>query len=81
MNVSLTAELDDFIQTQVESGMYGSASEVVRDGLRLLLRRNAQISQIETVLDERMMDPNRESVDKTFWDDLRSKAREEHTSS
>jgi len=81
MNVSLTPELDDFIQTQVESGMYGSASEVVRDGLRLLLRRNAQISQIETVLDERMMDPNRESVDKTFWDDLRSKAREEHASS
>jgi antitoxin ParD1/3/4 len=39
MNVSLTPELDDFIRLQVETGLYQSASEVVRDGLRLLMDR------------------------------------------
>jgi len=36
MNVSLTNELEDFIDGLVASGMYYSASEVVRDSLRLL---------------------------------------------
>ena len=36
MNVSLTKELENFIGELVASGMYFSASEVVRDGLRLL---------------------------------------------
>ena len=34
--VSLTPELDAFVDEKVESGMYNSASEVVREGLRLL---------------------------------------------
>jgi antitoxin ParD1/3/4 len=36
MNVSLTPELERFIQGKVESGLYNNASEVVREGLRLL---------------------------------------------
>jgi antitoxin ParD1/3/4 len=36
MNVSLTPELDKFIAGKVESGRYNSASEVVREALRLL---------------------------------------------
>lgn len=36
MNVSLTNELENFIDGMVASGMYYSASEVVRDSLRLL---------------------------------------------
>jgi antitoxin ParD1/3/4 len=36
MNVSLTAELDKFVNAKVESGRYNSASEVVREALRLL---------------------------------------------
>lgn len=36
MNVSLTKELKNFVSELVASGMYYSASEVVRDGLRLL---------------------------------------------
>jgi antitoxin ParD1/3/4 len=39
MNISLTPELDDFVRQQVETGLYQSASEVVRDGLRLLMDR------------------------------------------
>jgi antitoxin ParD1/3/4 len=36
MNVSLTPELDKFVASKVESGLYTSASEVVREALRLL---------------------------------------------
>ncbi len=35
-NISLTPELNQFIDARVESGLYESASEVVREGLRLL---------------------------------------------
>ena len=36
MNVSLTPELEKFVSDKVESGRYTSASEVVREALRLL---------------------------------------------
>ena len=42
MNVSLTPELEQFVQGKVESGLYNNASEVVREGLRLL-RENDEI--------------------------------------
>jgi len=36
MNVSLTPELEHFVHAKVESGLYNNASEVIREGLRLL---------------------------------------------
>lgn len=36
MNISLTPELDKFVADKVQSGRYTSASEVVREALRLL---------------------------------------------
>ena len=38
MNVSLTPELAKFVEGEVARGDYGTASEVVRAALRLLLR-------------------------------------------
>jgi antitoxin ParD1/3/4 len=40
MNVSLTPELEQFVSQKVESGMYQTASEVIRDGLRLLREKD-----------------------------------------
>ena len=40
MNVSLTPELEQLIHKKVESGLYLSASEVVREALRLLEERD-----------------------------------------
>ena len=36
MNVSLTPQLELFVKKKLDSGLYYSASEVIRDGLRLL---------------------------------------------
>jgi antitoxin ParD1/3/4 len=41
MNVSLTPELEKFISEKVASGFYHSASEVIREGLRLLKDQDA----------------------------------------
>ena len=40
MNIHLTQELVQLVQTRVNSGQYNSASEVVRDALRLLEQRD-----------------------------------------
>src|SRR6266852_3642394 len=40
MNVSLTPELERLVTEKVESGMYTSASEVIREALRLLKERD-----------------------------------------
>jgi antitoxin ParD1/3/4 len=40
MNVSLTPQLEDLVKKKVESGLYGSASEVMREALRLLDERD-----------------------------------------
>ena len=41
MNVSLTPELAKFVENEVESGLYQTASEVVRAGLRRLKQDQA----------------------------------------
>jgi antitoxin ParD1/3/4 len=44
MNVSLSAELAEFVETEISRGDYVSASEVVRDALRML-RRDRQVEE------------------------------------
>jgi antitoxin ParD1/3/4 len=41
-NISLPSELEAYIDAKVTSGEYSHASEVVRDGVRLLMREEAQ---------------------------------------
>ena len=40
MNISLTPQLEELVKKKVESGLYGSASEVMREALRLLDERD-----------------------------------------
>ncbi len=52
MNVSLTPHLEQIVQQRVASGLYSSASEVVREALRLLEKRdqlqNAQLERLRS---------------------------------
>jgi antitoxin ParD1/3/4 len=58
MNVSLTPELEEFVSTKVQSGRYNSASEVVREALRLLEEHDAarasQLTQFNEELGRRL---------------------------
>lgn len=40
MNVSLTPKLEGFVKAKVKAGNYNSASEVVREALRLMQRED-----------------------------------------
>jgi antitoxin ParD1/3/4 len=46
MNVSLTPELEGLVNEKVESGLYQTASEVVREALRLLKERDQAREQL-----------------------------------
>jgi antitoxin ParD1/3/4 len=68
MNVSLTPELEEFVSTKVGSGRYNSASEVVREALRLLEEhdraRASQLAEFNQELGRRLASLNRgEKVD------------------
>ena len=48
MNISLTPQLETLVKSKVKSGLYGSASEVMRDALRLLeVRDRRQLLRVE----------------------------------
>ena len=44
-NVSLTKELDLFVATKVETGLYANASEVMRTALRLLEKEEREFEE------------------------------------
>lgn len=46
MNVSLGSQWERFVNEKVESGRYQTASEVLRDGLRLLEQRERTLRQL-----------------------------------
>ena len=46
MNVSLTPELERLINDKVETGFYQTASEVVREALRLLKHRDEGLVEL-----------------------------------
>lgn len=49
-SISLGDHFEGFINSQIESGRYGSVSEVVRTGLRLLEEREKSIGALRHAL-------------------------------
>jgi antitoxin ParD1/3/4 len=47
MNVSLTSELEQLVNEKVRSGLYQTASEVVREALRLLKQRDDEVRRAD----------------------------------
>jgi antitoxin ParD1/3/4 len=57
MNVSIGDRLEGFVDNTVKSGRYASASEVVREGLRLVEEREAKLMALRDRLDASIADP------------------------
>lgn len=51
-SITLGAHFDEFIASQLDSGRYGSVSEVVRAGLRLLEQTESKLEHLRRLLDE-----------------------------
>lgn len=51
-SIALNDQLARYIDEQVASGRYGSASEVVRAGLRLLQEREARLTALRRALEQ-----------------------------
>ena len=49
MNISITAEVASFVEAEVASGRYASASELVRESLRLL-QREKEVEQEKLII-------------------------------
>jgi len=56
MNINLTPHLEDLVRQKVASGLYSSASEVVREALRLMERDDqvqaAKLAQLRRDIQE-----------------------------
>ena len=80
MNVNLTPELEKLVQSKVKGGRYNSASEVVREALRLMEEhdrvRRIQVQKLRKRIDEGWTSLERgEGVDGDLF--FRALAREE----
>jgi antitoxin ParD1/3/4 len=51
MNVSIGDRWQGFVERVVKSGRYGSASEVVREGLRLVEEREVKLEALRRTLE------------------------------
>ena len=82
MNVSLNPHFNEFINNLISSGQYNSASEVIREALRLLEQQKA--TEQETIeYFRREIQKGIDSGASTSWnkDEILAKARQRHKDS
>lgn len=72
MNISLPEPLKRFVDGQISTGRYSSASEYVRELIRADEKRKAE-EQLEAMLLEGLSSPERE-LTKADWKAIRSEA-------
>lgn len=76
MNVSITDSLEEFVQSQVKTGLYSSASEVVRAALRLLREQEADINKNIAISLEQIENGQYVEMNDDFWQDLNRRVEE-----
>lgn len=79
MNVELTPELEQFVQSKVQTGRYNSASEVMREALRLLEERDLIKAEIREKIAVAMesLRQGRVSDGDEFFDQMEAELEEE----
>lgn len=65
----LSDHFDGFVAAQVGSGRHASASDVVREGLRLVEERDARLAALNAVLDAGLASPDAADFS---WDRVRA---------
>ena len=71
-SLTLGSYWEDFIKSQINSGRYGSASELVRDSLRLLEERETKLDLLRKALIEGEESGSAGALD---FEDIKKKAR------
>jgi len=56
ISADLGQQLETFVARLVETGRYGSKSEVLREGVRLIQDREAQLAALDTVIERALAD-------------------------
>ena len=62
MNVSIGDRWESFVDELVKSGRYSSASEVMREGLRLVEEREARLTALHQTLDAAIAEGGKQSA-------------------
>jgi antitoxin ParD1/3/4 len=75
MNVSLGDRWETFVSNIVKRGRYGSASEVVREGLRLVEEREEKLRALRAMLDKSFSDDG-EATEQDIEAAMEAKARQ-----
>jgi antitoxin ParD1/3/4 len=79
LNISLPAELENRVRQHVASGMYGSASEVIREALRLFEAYQAvQAAGLEALradIGQGIAEARAGQVSSVAMDDIKAKGR------
>ncbi len=77
MHVSLTPQLEEIIKRKVESGMYHSSSEVVREAIRLLEERDRiQEMKLEALRHEIQLGLDSGEARPVDFEDVKKRGRE-----
>jgi len=75
-NISLPPDLEEYVDAKVASGEYAHASEVVRDGLRLMMREEAEkIEWLRNAIAEGMASPVLEMTGDELIADVKRRGR------
>lgn len=77
MNVSLGERWESFVDTILKTGRYGSASEVVREGLRLVEEREAKLQALRETVAESLRQGG-EHPDDAVGEDIRTALNDWH---
>ena len=80
MNISLTKELEDYVASRLKTGLYGSASEVIREALRTQIskQRRAYLESRLAASQKQMEDGESIVADDAYWESKKQMIRDKY---